>query len=113
MNFNFANPVIPTDINGYPANCLNPIAFETLTVDDTAAGIHLTAATYTDANGAYITAETASIRFRVDGTAPTASVGHLVETKGVIELRSQKEIENFKAIRTGSTSAVIMITYFK
>jgi hypothetical protein len=113
MPFTFGNPAIQIDSNGYPVQAFNPIGFENLTIDATSSGKSLTAATYAGANRAYITIETASIRFRVDGTAPTASVGHLVEAKGIIELHSIAEIEKFKAIRTDSTSASAMITYYK
>ena len=87
-----------------------PFAHETLTVADTAVG--LTSATYSDATRAEMTLETAQIRVWDDGTAPTASVGMLVEIGDTIVLNSAAQIANFKAIRTGTTSGVLRVTYF-
>ena len=89
---------------------LTPFAYESVTVADTAIG--LTSGTYSDAIRAEMTLETAQIRFRLDGTGPTSSEGHLVEVGDVITLNSAAQIVNFKAIRTGSTSGVLKVTYF-
>lgn len=61
--------------------------------------------------GALLTVETNPIRYRTDGTAPTASEGHLVQPGSVIELTSRGDVLSFKAIRTGS-DAVIKATYY-
>lgn len=71
----------------------------------------LTGATYGTRRYAEITVETAEIRFTTDGTAPTATVGHKVGPGYVIELDSSEDIVAFRAIRVGSTSAVIQATY--
>jgi len=89
---------------------LTPFDYESITVADSAIG--LTAAKYLDAEHAEITLETAQIRFRLDGTDPTSSEGHLVEVGDVITLNSAAQIAGFKAIRTGSTSGVLKVTYF-
>lgn len=60
---------------------------------------------------ATITTETASVRVRFDGTAPTTSVGHLYAAGSTIELQSTAQIQQFLAIAT-STSATISITYW-
>lgn len=86
-----------------------PFSFETVTVADTA--ISLTAGTYTTAIRAVISVETATLRYRVDGTAPTASVGHIANDGDVIILESSIAISNFQAIRTTGTSASISATY--
>ena len=85
--------------------------FEQITIDATVGGKALTAATYGNAPKAIITIETAQIRFRVDGGAPTATIGHIADIGDQIELNSVEDIANFKAIRTGSVSAVISVTY--
>ena len=54
----------------------NTVGFEALTVAGTAVGI--TAATRVNANGAHVQVETADVRMRSDGTAPTATVGTLL-----------------------------------
>jgi len=89
---------------------LIPFAFESITVAATAIGG--TALTYTDATRAEMTLETAQIRFRFDGTNPTAAEGHLVEVGDLVILKSAAQIANFKAIRTGGTSGVLKATYF-
>lgn len=82
---------------------------EVITVADSAIG--LTLGTYVDATKAEMTLETAQIRVRKDGSDPTASVGHLVEVGDQINLYSASDIANFKAIRTGSTSGALTVTY--
>lgn len=83
--------------------------FESLTVADTAVGVAFVDAG--DAERFFATLETAQIRYRYDGTAPTAAVGHLAEIGDVIVIEGTSNIANFKAIRTGSTSGVLRITY--
>lgn len=89
---------------------LVPFAHEVITVAASAVG--LTSATYLDAKGAEMTLETGQIRIWLDGTDPTATVGHLVEIGDTVALNSAAQIANIKAIRTGSTSGSITITYF-
>jgi len=59
-----------------------------------------------------MTLETASIRYWCDGTDPTTSAGHLVEVGDQIILNSAAQIAGFTAIRTGSTSGKLMVSYF-
>lgn len=84
-------------------------AFESVTVSGTAGG--LTSATFDSAVRATITIEDADIRFRLDGTAPTALIGHYAKPGDIIELESPDELQRFSAIRTGGTSAVLRVTY--
>lgn len=87
-----------------------PFDYESITVADSAIGG--TSATYDDATHAEITLEEGQIRFRVDGTNPTASEGHLVEVGDVVVLNSASQIAEFMAIRTGTTSGILKATYF-
>jgi hypothetical protein len=87
----------------------NAGSFESVTVAASAVG--LTADTYGAATKAEMTLETAQIRVRKDGTNPTSSDGHLVEIGDTIMLKSAADIAAFKAIRTGSVSGVLKITY--
>lgn len=91
---------------------LTPFAYESKTVDATSGGVALTSGTYDDATRAEMTLETAQIRFRMDGTNPSATEGHLVEVGDPIVLNSAAQIAAFKAIRTGGTSGVLKATYF-
>ena len=88
-------------------------AFETVTV--TASSTALTTATYTTdgekAKRAVLTLETGQIRYRYDGTAPTASVGHILNVFDILVINSSDNISNFRAIRTGGTSGVLSCTY--
>lgn len=86
-------------------------AFEQKTIDGTAGGIALTAGTYLTSRYAEITVETAPIRFTVDGTPPTSSLGHYVSPNDVIRLESNEDIVAFRAIRATSVSGVINVSY--
>ena len=86
-------------------------AFEQVTVDATVGGVALTALTYRRYNHATILVETAPIRVRMDGAAPTTSIGFLVNPGSVIELNCNADIMKFRAIRTDSTSALIDVIY--
>jgi len=94
--------------------------FEELGIDLTVSS--LSAAMYDQgkmkANKALITVEDAAIRFLVDGSKPTATVGHLASAGDAIELGSHDEIKHFKCIKgtSGGTpyagDAQLKISYF-
>jgi hypothetical protein len=91
--------------------------YESISVTDTAIG-------FTEAKiskginsnkipqSAMFSIETASIRIRMDGTAPTASTGLLLTAGTVVTVLGETNIKRFKAIRSGSTSATIEVLYF-
>lgn len=86
-------------------------AFEQLTIDATVGGIALTSVTYGTARYAEISIDDADIRFTVDGTPPTATLGHLVGPGDIVRLDSNEDIAAFRAIRAGGTSAKINVSY--
>lgn len=86
-------------------------AFEQVTIPNTAGGTGLTALTYGTNTKAYISVEGANIRYRIDSGIPTATLGHLVVAGNTIELNSNSDITNFKAITVTATSAVLDCTY--
>ena len=91
-----------------------PFDFETITVADTA--ISLTASKLASSpkpKKVLITVETATCRYRFDGTAPTSTVGHLLVPTQSLVLEGYSQMNNFKAIRTGDTSAKIQVTYLR
>ena len=91
-----------------------PYAYESITVAD--AAISLTSATYDQVGynmQAFITLETAQVRWRIDGTDPTSSEGHLLEAGQNLTLQDSQAVKNFRAIRTGATSGVMKVTYLK
>jgi hypothetical protein len=107
---------ITIDIGGSPANPIsvstgasNTSAYESVTVADSAIG--LTSGTYGDATKAEMTLESGQIRVRKDGTNPASDEGHLVEIGDTIILKSAADIASFKAIRTGSVSGVLKVSY--
>ena len=55
--------------------------------------------------------EDAQIRFRTDGSAPTSSVGEILNPFDRLSLTHPADMWNFRAIRTGSTSATIRARY--
>ncbi len=85
------------------------LGYESVAVSTTAIGF--TAATYGPADVAVITVEDANIRFRVDGTAPTTSEGHIAYEQDVITLRSQGDIANFSAIRDDAVDAALKVSF--
>lgn len=85
--------------------------FEQVTIDAAAGGVGLTAATYSTHKKAHITVETAQIRYRANGEAPTSATGHLLNPGNILDLDSNEDIVNFKAIRTNATSGLISVTY--
>lgn len=86
--------------------------YESLTVANAAAGIGPTWAKSKVAYKAFMTAETAEMRFRFDGTAPTSTEGHIIDDGDTLELYGNKNIVNFLAIRTGDNSGALKITYY-
>lgn len=85
--------------------------YEAITVDNTAGGKACTTAKYAGCTKAFITVETAQIRFTIDGTAPTTTAGHLLNPGDILKLDSAEDITAFRAIRVGATSGVIHCTY--
>ena len=84
------------------------INFETLTVSTTAVAITATIIDQQHDN-ALITCEAASVRFRLDGTAPTATVGHVLDPGDILELRGC-ELGKFQAIRRDGTDATLQVS---
>lgn len=100
------------------------MASETVTVDATAGGVALTSTKYfkqvggtasqrARANSALITVEDQQIRWNVDPAVTVSATenGHEAGDGDVINLEGQ-QIVDFRAIRTGGSSATIRVTYF-
>lgn len=97
-----------------------PYAFETITVSSTAKS--LTASVYDIASVTsqlypvrqvqyvLITSETSELRYRIDGTAPTTTVGHVLPSGSSMVLLGYTTIINFKIIASGS-DGTIQVTY--
>mgnify|MGYP001594947450 CR=1 FL=1 len=72
-------------------------AFEAVTITDSSTA--LTSGTYSNATVATLTLETAQIRYRLDGTAPTSAVGHLLEVGQSIVLEGAAAIAAWLSTR--------------
>ena len=59
---------------------------------------------------AMITVEDNPIRFRLDGTAPTTTEGHLLQAGDTLEIHSTFDALNFQCIATGG-DAIIRVSY--
>lgn len=84
-------------------------AFETLTVSTVSVG--LTAATFDQQEFALITVETAAVRFRLDGTAPTSTVGHVLSPGDTLELTSGEQLSMIRFIRRDGVDATLSCSY--
>lgn len=95
-----------------PAGSATYRTYGQVTIDNTTGGVALTASIITPSGQpqmqhCMLRSETAEIRYRVDGGAPTTSVGTPLEPLEVLRLDSHVELDAFRAIRTGSTSATL------
>ena len=96
---------------------LKPIDFATLTVSDSAVSLE-DATPAIDAGStvrrALITIETDQIRWRDDGTAPTSSVGHLMEAGDVLDFteRNWETVLNKIQFIRVTTDATLSISYY-
>lgn len=59
----------------------------------------------------FITTETDSIRYTVDGTTPSTTVGHLVPLASTLTITGLDNIMNLKMFRV-TTDATVKVTYF-
>lgn len=86
--------------------------YESITIADTAIGLTASKLT-TDIKPkrAVITFETASCRYRYDGTNPTDTEGHLMYPTSILIIEGLVAMTNLKLIRTGTTSAVGKVSY--
>lgn len=83
--------------------------FETLTAG--AAALPFTAAKLTATNKeaairAWVSVVGGDIRYRCDGTAPTASIGHYVADGGTAEIEGKTNLTRFQMIAASGTAAV-------
>lgn len=89
-----------------------PADYGSQTITSTAAG--LSTSKVASKLAVYITVESAAIRYRMDGTAPTATEGHLVQAGQSIYLadKTKAALTNLSMIRDGASSATIRVTYY-
>jgi len=86
---------------------------ETITVSDTAIGFTTSKITKPniEVTFAFCVLAGAQVRFWLDGTSPTTTVGQLLEVGQTLTLTTRGDIINFKAIKTGTTSGTLSCCY--
>ena len=77
---------------------------ESITV--TSAAIGLTAATLAGMIHAHITCESTPVRYWLDATDPSATVGHRLEVGGVIDLDSAHQLANVRFFAVGADATL-------
>ena len=87
-----------------------PAGFEQLAITDAATAL---ASIPEKANKAVISIEDKTIRYRDDGNNPTATVGVKVFTGGTIILNSRESLEQFRAIRVGTSDSELNVAYYE
>lgn len=107
---------IVASLLGVSLNAVSYIGWEQITVDNTAGGKGFTAAKITPpgrdmATQAVCRNQDAQIRYTIDQTAPTTTVGTQLEAGDILTINGHDLMVNFRAIRTGSTSGVLNCNY--
>lgn len=64
------------------------------------------------AKAALIAVETQPIRFRMDGTAPTATTGTLLKSDTYYTIINTENIKNFRCIDTAAGASDVMVLLF-
>lgn len=95
----------------------NPYDSEQITVSNTAIGFTAAKITPADNGGkvpveAFVSVQDDAIRFTVDGTTPTASLGHVLEAGSVMRVMGQTDIRQLRMIRV-TTDAEVDVTFYK
>ena len=87
---------------------LAPAGYQQITVSTTAVGLTVPAGT----RMAIAVIEDQPLRYRDDGTDPTATVGTVIKADNSISICGSA-LGAFKAIRDGGTDAVLSVNYYK
>jgi hypothetical protein len=99
-----------------PGTAVTYAKFEALTVSTTAVGFTVANIRPPGRSDAIVQLascrlETAQIRFTVDGTTPTSTVGTLLEVGDIVEVRSADLVLAWRGIRTTATDGKLNCTY--
>jgi len=96
-----------SELNLFPNAAVT--AAQTLTVDATAGGVQFGTTFHAATTHVLIDSESADIRYTIDATAPTATVGHR-KFDGASWLWNVVTANAAKFIRTASTSATVTVS---
>lgn len=99
-------------LKGWHPPDVRPFAYEELTVTN-ASAIQLVGPNGSLArfDFAWVELATANVRMRLDGTAPTTTVGHQW-TPGMSDLLTFLEVQNLRVIAEGA-DALLRVTYYR
>lgn len=92
------------------------IGYEDITVSSTALGF-TTGTAFPDgktarADLAVVTCETDAVRYRLDGVAPTATVGHKLAADGSLTIYGERNLKAAQFIRV-TLDATLRVTYYR
>lgn len=96
---------------------LAAFAFETITVSTTAIGP--TAGTRAPSSGAAKAAiicnpgTSNDVRFTIDGTTPTASIGMRLAPDSIVVIQGEANVANLKMIREDAADVAVPVTYLR
>ncbi len=85
---------------------VGPVFTDKESVTVTSASIGLTAATLKGKIFAHITCESNPVRFWLDGSTPSATVGHRLEAGGVLDLDSAHQLANVRFFAVGADATL-------
>lgn len=116
-----------TFINGsLPAVDFESITVSTVSIGITAAKLRVATelnarsagqdASYVDIkrlDEAMFTVETNPVRFRMDGTDPTAAIGHLLNVGDSLVISGNQNLTKLRFIRQGAADGTVMATYYR
>lgn len=88
----------------------NPVGFEQRAVGSSAVGL---ASIPEAADKAVIVVDDATLRYRDDGTNPTADIGIKKFKGGTIVLNSRLSITQFKAIKVSTNNSELNVSYYE
>ena len=88
----------------------SPLGFQKLTVSSSAVGPTKPTVTPT-VRAITVTVETNSIRYRIDGSDPTTTDGHLLYDGDVLDITNVNSVNSLKMIAAGS-DATVQITFY-
>ena len=86
------------------------VTYEQITVATSSIGITATITNptgYPQQNTCVLRLETAQVRYRTDGTAPSSTVGTPLEIGDVLVITTNEDARRVRFIRTGATSGLL------
>jgi hypothetical protein len=94
-------------VGGFPLWVVDSTAFRTVTVSTTPVSLPVDDL----ADDAVVQVQGGSVRMRLDGQDPTATVGHLLVDGDVVRLSGVPTIRIARFVRAGATDATLAVHY--